>query len=166
VVKVTTVPIANPAEQLFGQEMPLGELVTVPLPLSPTESVAVVANVAVTLLAAVMVTVQVCAVPEQAPDQPLKTKPDDGEAVRITDVPYENVVPQIPGQEMPPGELSTVPLPVTPTVSVSGIAVNVALTLWGLYMVRLHPPVPEQAPDQPENVYPVLGDADSVIVFP
>ena len=42
---------------------------------------------AVTLLAAVIETVQ-APVPEQAPDQPVKLYPVEGEAERLTFVPY------------------------------------------------------------------------------
>ncbi len=67
---------------------------------------------------------------------------------------------------MPLGELVTVPLPLRVTVRVSGIAVNVAVTFMGLYSVTLQVPVPEQAPDQPENVYPVDAEAVRVTVVP
>jgi len=61
--------------------MPEGELVTVPLPLTLTVSVSSCVNVAVTLLAPFIVSVQV-PVPEQAPDHPEKTYPLEGVAVR------------------------------------------------------------------------------------
>jgi hypothetical protein len=119
-VRSTTVPYENVAEQVPGQEMPEGELVTVPLPLTPTVSVSGIGlNVALTLSALFIATVQV-PVPEQAPDQPANVCPEEGEAVRITVVPNENATEQVPGQEMPEGELVTVPLPATFTVSVSG----------------------------------------------
>ena len=44
-------------------------------------------NVAVTLLAVVIDTVHE-PVPVQAPDQPVKVEPVDGDAVRVTDVLY------------------------------------------------------------------------------
>jgi hypothetical protein len=160
-----TVPV-NVAEQVPGHEIPEGELVTLPFPLTLTVSVCGGLNVAVTLFAPLIVTEQVCAVPEQAPDQPLKTYPLDGEEVRRTVVPYENAAEHVPGQEMPAGELVTVPLPLTVTESVSGIAVNVALTLVGLYSVTWQAPVPEHEPDQPEKLYPVEGEAVRLTAVP
>lgn len=162
---VTEVPCANVAEQDPGQETPAGELVTAPLPLTVTVRVSSCTNVAVTLLPAVIVTVQVL-VPEQAPDQPEKLSPADGVAVSVTIVPYENVVEQVPGQEMPAGELVTVPLPLTLTESVSGSAVNVAVTLVELNSVTWQAPVPEQAPDQPVKLCPAEGEAVRLTVVP
>src|SRR5260370_3065392 len=100
--------------------MPEGELITVPLPLTVTESVSGIAvNVALTLIGLFIVSVQV-PVPEQGPDQPEKLYPVEAEAVRVTVVPNVNPTEQVPGQEMPEGELVTLPLPLTLTVSVSG----------------------------------------------
>ena len=68
------------------------------------------ANVAVTVTSALVVTLQP-PVPLQAPDQPTKTDPAAGLAVRATFVaeakPCEQVVPQL----IPVGELVTVPEP-------------------------------------------------------
>ncbi len=72
----------NAAEQVPGHEMPEGELVTLPFPLTLTVSVCGGVNVAVTLFAPLIVTLQVSAVPEQAPDQPVKAYPLDGAAVK------------------------------------------------------------------------------------
>ncbi len=91
-----------------------------PLPLTPTVSVSGIAvNVAVTLWALFIVIVQ-RPVPEHGPDQPEKLYPVEGEAVSVTTVPNVNATEQLPGQEIPLGELVTWPLPVMPTVSVSG----------------------------------------------
>lgn len=165
-VRVTVFPCGKVAEQVFGHEIPAGELVTVPLPVTVIVSVSSNANVAVALLVAFIVRVHVVAVPEQAPDQPVKAYPLDGAAVRTTPVPYENAVEHVPGQEIPAGELVTVPLPLTPTVSVSGIAVNVAVTLVGLNIVIGQAPVPEQAPDQPVNLYPAPAVAERLTAVP
>jgi hypothetical protein len=80
------------AEHVVPQVTPAGELVTVPLPVPAfaTERAKVepevVPKVAVTALAAVMVTLQPL-VPEQAPLQPAKVEPAAGVAVRVTVVP-------------------------------------------------------------------------------
>ena len=74
-VRTTDVPELNGAEQVVGQLIPAGTLVTVPVPLSVTVSVGCGAGekVAVTLTGAVpMVKVQ-GPVPEHAPLQPLNT---------------------------------------------------------------------------------------------
>lgn len=69
-------------------------------------------NTAVTLFAALMVTVQVVALPVQTPDQLLNFLPELGFAVRTTVISFkklalalEHEVPQL----MPGGELETVP---------------------------------------------------------
>jgi hypothetical protein len=80
------------AEHVVPQVMPAGELVTVPLPVPAfvTERAKVepevVPKVAVTAVAAVMVTVQ-GPVPEQGPLQPAKLAKNEGMAVRVTTVP-------------------------------------------------------------------------------
>ena len=76
-------------------------------------------KVAVTVVAAEMVTVQVL-VPEQPPPvQPLKVEPAAGAAVRVTAVPLVKLAAQVAPQVMPAGELVTVPLPVPAGVTVS-----------------------------------------------
>lgn len=119
-VSKTVVPKENVVAQTPGQEIPAGELITVPLPLTVTVSVSGTAvNVALTLWAPDIVTVQ-APVPEHGPDQPEKVYPVEGEAKSVTEVPRGNVVTQLPGQEIPAGELVTAPLPLTLTVSVCG----------------------------------------------
>lgn len=102
-VSVTEVPPAKLAEQTVdvavfveageAQLTPAGEEVTVPLAvetvrLAVTLSVCAVSpKLAVTDLAALMATVHVVAVPVQLPDQPVKTDPVAGLAVRMTDAP-------------------------------------------------------------------------------
>ena len=65
---------------------------------------------AVTLLAAAMITVQL-PVPEQAPDQPVKLEPASAEAVSVTEVLMGKAAVQVAPQLMPLGELVTVPEP-------------------------------------------------------
>jgi len=68
--------------------MPVGELVTVPVPVPALLTVSVyllILKVAVTDLTAVMLTVHV-PVPEQAPLQPAKVFPVLAAAVRVTEV--------------------------------------------------------------------------------
>lgn len=172
-VKVTDVPAVNVAVQTRLQVIPAGALVTVPVPppetvtVSPT--VAEEANVAVTVIALVGVTVQV-PVPEQPPpDQPPKTEPPAGVAVRTTELPdgklAEHVVPHV----MPAGALVTLPFPspARTTVTATGAGANAALTVVAVAIVKVHAPVPEHPPpDQPENTEPAAGVAVSVTLVP
>jgi hypothetical protein len=112
-VSVTAVPLANACEQGAPQSIPAGELVTVPDPLPDLtrESVTVGVNVAVTVLSASMGTVQVPGPEQPPPDQPVKTEPDAGVAVSVTEAPAANEPTQVLPQLTPAGELVTVPLP-------------------------------------------------------
>src|SRR5438445_771771 len=113
-VSVTAVPLVKLAAQVAPQVMPAGALVTAPLPVPAllTVSVKVGVKVAVTVVAAEMVTVQV-PVPEQPPPvQPAKVEPAAGAAVSVTVVPLAKLAAQVALQSMPAGELVTVPLPV------------------------------------------------------
>ena len=68
-------------------------------------------NVAVTLLAAVMLTVQL-PVPVQAPLQPVKVLPVTGVAVSVTLAPLVKDALHVVPQLIPAGALLTVPVPV------------------------------------------------------
>src|SRR5216117_762484 len=114
--------------------MPAGVLGTVPLSapalliLRPTDWRS---NVAMTVVAAVRVTVQ-APVPEQPPPlQPVKVEPVAGVAVSVTAVPLVKLAAQVAPQVIPAGALVTVPLPVPTllTVSAKVWSVNVAVTV-------------------------------------
>lgn len=86
------------------------------------------AKLAVTERARVMDTVQLAALPLQAPLQPLKLYPEAGEAVSVTEAPDVYEPEQVPPQLMPDGLLVTVPDPDLETVSeyvVGGVGVGV-----------------------------------------
>ena len=106
------------------QEMPAGSLVTVPSPLPRLFTVSIMSsgeaglNVAATDRFASITTEQ--SAPLQSPLQPPKVDPTPGVAVKETVVPAEKLAMQVPGQDMPPGLLVTVPAPLTVTVSVTG----------------------------------------------
>ena len=86
-------------------------------------------NVAVTLLAAVIVMLQVL-VPEQAPDHPAKVKPVAGAAVNVTVLPVLKFAVQVWPQLIPDGLLLTVPVPLPASETVrracngTGLPVN------------------------------------------
>src|SRR2546426_6250640 len=76
-------------------------------------------KVAVTVVAAESVTVQV-PVPEQPPPaQPVKVEPASGAAVSVTAVPLVKLAEQVAPQLIPTGALVTVPLPVPALLTVS-----------------------------------------------
>jgi hypothetical protein len=91
-VKVTTVPLLRVVAQVLPQFIPRGLLVTVPVPLPArvTLSVYVVIklNVAVQVMLPVIVKLTLgLIVLQPVPDQPVKTEPLAGVAVRLTTVP-------------------------------------------------------------------------------
>ena len=87
-VNVTTAPVTYNSAQSAPQLMPAGELVTVPLPAPAfvTVKAYLAINVAVTFLAAFIVTAHV-PVPKQLPDHPLKAEFAAGVAVSVTIAP-------------------------------------------------------------------------------
>ncbi len=171
-VSVTAVPLVKLAEQVAPQVIPAGELVTVPLPVPAGVTVRVKvwgAKVAVTVVAALRVTVQV-PVPEHPPPlQPLKVEPAAGLAVSVTAVPLVKLAEQVAPQVIPAGELVTVPLPVPAgvTVRVKVWSAKVAVTVVAALRVTVQVPLPEQPPPlQPLKVEPAVGVAVSVTAVP
>src|SRR5512138_14037 len=106
--------MVNEAEQVAPQEIPVGELVTVPLPLPALVTVRAkdgTTKPAVTVVLSFIVTVQV-PVPEQPPPvQPVKAELVPGVAVRMTWVPLLYDAEQLAPQDTPAGVLVTVPVP-------------------------------------------------------
>ena len=90
-VSVTTVPLAKLAAQVVPQLIPAGLLVTVPepAPAGVIVSAKVGAKVAVTVVAAEIVTVQDPVLLHPPPLQPVKVDPAVGAAVSVTAVPLE-----------------------------------------------------------------------------
>jgi len=125
-------------------------------------------NVAVTDLAALIVTVQE-PVPLQLPLQPVNVELASGVAVNVTAVPLVKPCEQVAPHEIPAGALVTVPLPFPDffTVREKDDCTNVAVTEAAELMVTAQEPVPVQPPPlQPENVEPAAGDGVSVITLP
>src|SRR5882724_2381161 len=126
-------------------------------------------NVAVTVVAALRVTVQAPGPEQPPPLQPLKVEPAAGAAVSVTAVPLAKLAAQVAPQVMPAGLLVTVPAPVPAleTVSVKVCRVKVAVTVVAAESVTVQAPGPEQPPPlQPLKVEPVVGTAVSVTAVP
>jgi hypothetical protein len=173
---VTEVPVAKLAVHVVPQLMPAGLLVTVPVPDPAFVTVsgncvgAAVLNVAVTVVAAVGVTVHV-PVPVQPPVHPANVEPAAGIAVNVTEVPLVKLAVHVVPQLMPEGVLVTVPVPVpavcTVTATVAAVEVlKVAVTEALAAKTIAQAPVPVQAPDHPTNVEPVAGVAVSETAAP
>src|SRR2546425_3051478 len=125
-------------------------------------------NVAVTVVAALRVTVQAPGPEQPPPLQPLKVEPAAGAAVSVTAVPLAKLAAQVAPQVMPAGLLVTVPAPVPAleTVSVKVCRVKVAVTVVAAESVTVQAPVPEQPPLQPVKIEPAAGAAVSVTAVP
>ena len=144
--------------------------VTVPFPVTETVRVKPVPTapplkVAVTLLDWVIETVQVVALPPQAPVQPVKVAPTAGVATSETVAPAAKFAEQM---EAPPPQLIaplppvTAPLPLIATARTFA-CVKVAVTAAAAVMVTVQVgAVPVQPPVQPVKTYPSLGEAVSV----
>jgi hypothetical protein len=124
-------------------------------------------NVAVTAMAALTVTTQV-PVPLHAPPQPPNVEPAAAVAVSVNCAPGVTDSEQSDPHEIPAGALVTVPVPrpFLVTVSVTGMRLNVAVTVVAAFTVTVQPAVPVQAPLQPANVEPAAGVAVSVNCVP
>jgi len=130
---------------------------------------AVSVNVAVTVVAALRVTVQAPGPEQPPPLQPLKVEPAAGAAVSVTAVPLAKLAAQVAPQVMPAGLLVTVPAPVPAleTASVKVCRVKVAVTVVAAESVTVQAPGPEQPPPlQPLKVEPAAGAAVSVTAVP
>ncbi len=126
-------------------------------------------KVAVTVVAALMVSTQVPVPVQPPPVQPPKVEPAVGAAVNVTLVPGVKDAAQVAPHAMPAGAEVTVPVPVPlfETVSWTGVAVNVAVTVVAALIVSTQVPVPVQPPPvQPPKVEPAVGAAVNVTLVP
>jgi hypothetical protein len=163
---VICVPERNVALHVIRQLIPVGELVTVPVPVPAKATVSTVgtetAKFAVTDVLVPRVTTHGPR-PAQAPLHPVNAEPEAGVGVKVTCVPLANMKVHAVPQSIPAGELVTAPepFPARATVSVTGfcIAVNVAVTAVLLSIVTTQLAAPLQAPDHPVNEYPLAGAA-------
>jgi len=140
-----------------------------PLPVFMTSSrYRLIANVAVTAVAAATVTVHVPVPLQPPPLQPANVDPVDGVAVSVTVVPVAYGSLQSAPQLMPAGDDVTVPSPVPAFVTDSvWTSANVAVTVVSAVTETEQVPVPVQPPPlQPVNTEPAAGVAVSVNVEP
>lgn len=161
-VSATLWPAVKEAEHVLPQLIPDGLLVTVPLPVLVTVNAYVVwevrPKVAVILLAASMVTLQVPVPLHPPPLQPVNVLPDPGAAVKLTTAPALYDSEQSEGHEIPASDvLETVPLPSPAAVTESWYVpapaeLKLAETDLSASIVTLQVLVPVQAPDQPAKV--------------
>src|SRR5262249_48461320 len=106
------------------------------------------------------------------PDQPTNIWPLAGVGVSVTEVPWGKVAAHAVfpfPQEMAAEAPLTTPLPVTLTESARVLTCgtrNDALTVWLDPSVKLHAPVPVQAPDQPPKTEPPVGVAVRLTTVP
>jgi hypothetical protein len=121
-VKVTAVPLVKPVEQVVPHEMPAGALTTLPLPVPDGVTVSAkddCTKLAVTDMAALIVTVQGPVPVQPPPLQPENVEPAAGVAVKVTAVPLVKPVAQVAPQEIPAGVLEMVPAPAPALLTVS-----------------------------------------------
>ena len=126
-------------------------------------------KLAVTVVAAFMVTVQVPVPLHPPPLQPVKREFPFGVAVKVTLVPLVKLVLQVLPQSIPAGLEVTepVPVPLLVTVKAQLTSVKVAVTDCAAFMVTVQVPVPLQPPPlQPVKVEPPEGVAVSVTLVP
>src|SRR5438132_4744088 len=145
----------------------LAETVSVPETVAPAVGVMMEAaggvmsvNVAVTVVAALRVTMQGPVPAQPPPVQPVKEEPAAGAAVRVTAVPLGKLAAQVAPQVIPTGALVTVPLPAPAgmTVSEIGRASWRAGVVVAAETVTVQVPVPAQPPPlQPRKVAPPAG---------
>jgi hypothetical protein len=168
---VTLVPLAKLALHVPGQLIPVGTLVTMPEPLPAivTDNAKFMTNVAVTVCAALIVTVQLPVPVQPPPFHPVKVEFAAALADNVTLVPLAKLALQVPGQLIPVGTLVTVPDPLPAIVTDSWnvtVAVKVAVTARAALIVTAQLPVPVQAPLQPAKVEPVAGVSAKVTLVP
>ena len=168
VVRVTAVP----GETEYGTVTACpgaGEIETTSLSAVPSSfessqiEIRIWVKVGVTVLFAVIDTVQLVPVAESQPDQPPNTDVASGDAVSVTDEPWTNFAEHVRPQSTPAGELVTVPPPVPAFWTVSenngrNSAVTVLLT--SIVTLQVGTVLPTQAaPPHDTNTPSVAGMA-------
>jgi len=119
-------------------------------------------KVAVTVMLAFIVTVQVSVPLHPPPLQPVKVAPVAAAAVKVTEVPLSKDSVQSAPQSMPAPDTVPLPVPDLATVRSYLFRVKAAVTDFAASIVTEQEPVPVQAPLQPVKVEPVDGAAVKV----
>lgn len=173
-LSVTFAVCANDALQVAPQLMPDGAEVTVPVPAPAFVTVSALCateNVALTVVLAARLNVQVVEVPVQPPLQPEKVAPAAGVAVSVTAVFCARLAAQLlDGQLIPPTLEVTLPEPLTLTLSdrlpvASGAKDAVTVVL--AFMLTWHCAMPVHPPPlHPLNCELLSGTALSSTVVP
>ncbi len=131
-VSATVLPVGKFAMHPSPQLIPLGILVTVPVPVpdlvtARREVLAAVLKTATTV--ALPLTMQEPVPPQPAPLHPAKADPGDAAADKTTEEPASKGAEQVPPQSRPPGVDVTVPLPApcfwTVTVNVGASRISI-----------------------------------------
>lgn len=151
------------ATETETEERAPGAAVVLLVTLVTTRSAIDAANVAVTVVAALTVTVHGSVPVQLPPDHPVKLEPVAGVAVNVTGVPKSKseLAPTPTGVTVP------LPLPAPATLSANFCSVNVAVTVVAAFTVTVHGAVPVHPPPlQPVKVEPVAGVAVSVTDAP
>jgi hypothetical protein len=107
-------------------------------------------------------------VPVHAPVHPAKTDPPPGVAVRVIGVPVAKLAEQVAPQLIPAGALLTEPVPVPANVTLIGkvVGMKFASTVWSLFRVTEHAPLPVHAPLHPAKVDPADAVGVSATTVP
>src|SRR2546425_5087145 len=132
-------------------------------------SVKTLEDVAVTGRLSFIVSVHVAAVPPHAPPQPLNRAWVPGVAVSVTVAPTLKLAEQLDPQVIPAGLLVTAPPaePRVPTVNVTVLSVNVAVTVVAALTVTVQVPGPLHPPPlHPPNTDPAAAAAVNMTVEP
>lgn len=122
-VNVTEVPLVNGKLHVVPQSIPAGLLVTVPSPTPALVTVRVkvlagAVKVAVTVWSTFITTLHEPFPLHPPPLQPVNVEPPVGAAVSTTVLPIAKSAAQVVPQEIPPGLLLTVPVPVPDLLTV------------------------------------------------
>lgn len=169
-VRVTDWLFAKPALQVDPQEMPVGDELTLPVPLTATLSCSVLRmKLTVTVVAEPGVTWQVLLpLAQPATDQVPICEPLTGAAVSVTGCPEGKLAVHVPPHDKPAGTELTAPLPSPLLFTVTGTSgTNVAVTFCAWFIETVQGVVtPQPPPLKPVNPLPVVAAAVSTTDWP
>jgi hypothetical protein len=151
--------------------IPAGTDVTEPLPLPARATVSAnvcSVNVAVTVVAAVIVIVHGPVPLHPPPDHPVNVEPVAGTAVSVVTSPALYVCWHVVPHAIAAGLDVTVPVPLPPrdTNSVTSFSAKFAVIAASAVTVTVHASIPEHAPPHPAKLDSAAGVAVSVTTVP